>query len=118
MKSDKNNLYGMLELLSMEGVGWDVQKTSNGLHHGGMVVPDPEGMQKRLNEMDDVKVIKTFGEPPSTAITPYAGLAALDQNEQDAVLETISVSNTGLIFVEDPSGNVWEIQGQEGFELS
>ena len=52
-----------------------------------------------------------------TAITPYAGLTELDQTEQDAVLEAITVPNTVLIIVEDPSSNVWEIQGQEGFEL-
>lgn len=117
MNRDKNNREGMLELVSVEGVGWDVQKTSNGLSHGGVVVPDIEGFQKRLDGMDNVKVVKAFGEAPSTAMPSYAGLAALDQAEQDAIFEVIHDSNLPLIFVADPSGNVWEIQGQEGFGL-
>ncbi|KEF55816.1 uncharacterized protein A1O9_08567 [Exophiala aquamarina CBS 119918] len=117
MNRDKNNRYGMLELVSTEGTGWDVQTTSNGLHHGGLIVPDIEAMQKRLDGIDGVEIVKAFGQAPSIDMPTYAGLAALDQAEQDAIFGAINESNLPLIFIKDPSGNVWEIQGQEGFGL-
>lgn len=117
MNRDKNNRYGMLELVSIEGVGWDVQTTSNGLHHGGIIVPDIEAFQKRLDGMEDVKVVKAFGEPATTDTGPYAAIAALDQAEQDAIFAAAGETFLPLIFVEDPNGNVWEVQGQEGFGL-
>jgi lactoylglutathione lyase len=64
MNRDKNNRYGMVELTSLNGIGWNVEGTSNGLHHIGLIVPDIEALQKRLEEVG-AEIDKAFGEAPA-----------------------------------------------------
>jgi hypothetical protein len=47
----------------------------------------------------------------------YQEIGVLDQAEQDLIFANIKGSNSPLVWVRDPSGNLIEIQGQEGFGL-
>jgi lactoylglutathione lyase len=116
MNRDKSNRYGMVELTSLNGIGWNVEGTSNGLHHIGLIVPDIEALQKRLEEVV-AEVVKAFGEAPAVDLLAYQEIGVLDQAEQDLIFANIKDSNSPLVWVRDPSGNLIEVQGQEGFGL-
>lgn len=124
LNREKNNAEGYLELISLSVAGWDLPASSripNTFGHIGMVVPDVEETQKRLEEIE-ANIIKKFGEPPTvTGAVPNAtslgDLSELDQKEIDAILAALTPGNTPLIWVADPDGNLIEIQGQEGFAV-
>ncbi|KAK5047811.1 hypothetical protein LTR84_006476 [Exophiala bonariae] len=122
LNREKNNAQGYLELVSLSVPGWDLfasAKIPNTFAHIGLVVPDIEKTQKRLEDIG-ANIVKSFGEVP-TIVGPVANatslgdLSELDQSEIDAILAALIPSNTPLIWVADPDGNLIEIQGQDGF---
>ena len=124
MNREKNNREGLLELVSLSVPGWNLpasSKVPNTFAHIGIVVPDIEATQERLQKMG-ANIVKNFGEPMRLTgavanATGFGDLSELDQEEIDLFLKVMDVSNTPLIFVADPDGNLVEVQGQEGFGL-
>jgi lactoylglutathione lyase len=124
LNREKNNAEGYLELVSLSVPGWNLPASSripNTFGHIGMVVPDVQKTQKRLEEIG-ANIIKSFGEAPTIVgavsnATSLGDLSELDQKEIDTILAALTPSNTPLIWVADPDGNLIEIQGQEGFGL-
>lgn len=124
MNRDKNNREGLLELVSFATPNWNLPASSavpNTFSHIGMVVPDIEAAQKRLDEVG-ANTVKRFGTPLSAtgAVANATGAGDLSQfaaAELEAVFQALVVINTPLIWVADPDGNLIEIQGAEGFAL-
>ena len=124
MNREKNNREGLLELVSLSVPGWNLpasSKVPNTFAHIGMVVPDIEATQRHLQKMG-ANIVKNFGEPMRLTgavanATGFGDLSELGQEEIDLFLKVMNVSNTPLIFVADPDGNLVEVQGQEGFGL-
>ncbi|KAL9573066.1 hypothetical protein ACKAV7_002751 [Fusarium commune] len=99
----------------------------NTFAHIGLVVPDAQKIQERLETMPDVKIVKKFGEKfteltDDLVIGPAVGLpptvvAQLSLEEREAIVQGLGPSVDPLIFIVDPDGNFIEIQGEEGADL-
>jgi lactoylglutathione lyase len=122
LNRDKNNIAGLLEILSVESPRWDLPagiKVPNTFSHICMVVPNITATQERLKALG-ANIIKASGELP-TLDGPFASATgitqagdALSPEELDLILQTFVPLQTPLIFVADPDGNIIEVQNQEG----
>jgi lactoylglutathione lyase len=117
---NQHNSQGLLELLHLNVPGNDVPsstETPNTFFHVGMIVPDIEATQARL-ERFGVPIYKKIGErfPAEGPLNKAAALdpAALDPKEYEGLLEFITQLNSRVVFAPDPDGNVLEIMGREG----
>lgn len=125
LNRDKNNAQGLVEMIHLDVPRRDIVSPSeqtNGVGHIGVVVPDVEAAQSRLDAMgvDAVKVLKRVGED-----TPRFGPLAIAQGfspgvyaqigaEERVVIEkALDEINRRFIYVQDPDGNILEIQPQE-----
>ena len=125
LSRDKNNLAGLLEMISIDVdlAEGDLPKPSsertNTFGHVGMIVPDIEAAQARLEALGDVEILKRCGEP-----IPRGGKLAMAQgfspevveklgDEFGVILEVMDVLNDRFVFVVDPDGNIVEIQPRE-----
>jgi lactoylglutathione lyase len=117
---NKNNVEGLLEILSLEYPGWDLPagiKMPNTFSHIGMVVPNITDTQVRLEAMG-ANIFKKFGEPftiegPFSDATGFTQAGdAISKEEIDTIMETLGPGNTPLMFVADPDGTIIEVQNQ------
>lgn len=125
MVLQKNNIEGLLEIISLDYPGWDLPagiKMANTFSHIGMVVPNITDTQLRL-EAIGANIFKASGEP-FTINGPFADATgftqagdAISQEEIDVIMKTLVPINTPLLFVADPDGNIIEVQNQEGSEV-
>ncbi|KAH7161193.1 hypothetical protein EDB81DRAFT_784037 [Dactylonectria macrodidyma] len=127
LNREKNNSEGLLELVSLDIPGNELPastKKANTFGHIGMTVPDIEATQRRLEAYSGVEIIKGFNEDmklpsdiaTSSSLSPEA-VALLDPAELAFIMAVLSPALKGLIFVEDPDGNMIEIQPAEGSAL-
>lgn len=127
LNRDKNNLAGLLELISL-----DVEEPSeptttttttthkkDSLSHIGIIVPDMEKTQARL-EAFGVTVYKRTGDDWSRDALlglgeQYLGsISKLSEEEIDTILPIWNQMNKDMIFAADPDGNLIEIQPLSG----
>ncbi|KAM0415702.1 hypothetical protein ACHAPT_013342 [Fusarium lateritium] len=122
LNREKNNAQGLLELIYV-----DVPKNHlppsgeqpNTFGHIGLIVPDINAAQARLDTFPDVRVLKRTGAPltygteiaNATSLSP-AVVAQLDAVERTVLLKTLSFLNSPLIYLTDPDGNLVELQPQ------
>ncbi|KAF2180505.1 hypothetical protein K469DRAFT_692707 [Zopfia rhizophila CBS 207.26] len=117
---DKNNLGGLLELLEVKSQKKkrEFQATaSNTLSHLGLIVPDINATQARL-ESFGVPIIKPVGEKPSldrdSIIAKAFGFDDPTSKEaQEALPGIVQLGFTTFIVAADPDGNLLEIQQQD-----
>ncbi|OAQ97257.1 hypothetical protein LLEC1_04949 [Akanthomyces lecanii] len=95
---------------------------TNGVGHVGVVVPDVEAAQARLDALGSsaVRVLKRVGED-----TPKTGPLAVSQGfsedvyaqvppeEKRAIEAVLNENNRRFIYAQDPDGNILEIQPQD-----
>ena len=122
LNREKTNTEGLIELIHIDVPDNTLpasMDSPNTFSHIGMVVPDIEAIQGRLDSYQDVKVLKRYGEPLpiSSKIAGATGLskkfvAQLDPEEIALIQGVLTPINEPLIFVEDPDGNLVEIQAQ------
>ncbi|KAF4332115.1 lactoylglutathione lyase [Fusarium beomiforme] len=130
LNREKNNAQGLLEILYVDIPNQNIESSSqhpNTFAHIGVVVPDIEAMQKRLETMPDVRFIKKYGEKftevtNDSEVGPAVGLSPgiveqLSPEEREAIIQGLGPSVDSLIFIVDPDGNFIEIYPQEGPEL-
>ncbi|KAL2680541.1 hypothetical protein Neosp_008143 [[Neocosmospora] mangrovei] len=122
LNREKNNAQGLLELIHInvpDNYLPSSGESPNTFGHVGMIVPDIEAAQARLDTFPDVRVLKRTGEGLSfgteignaTSLSP-AVVAQLKPVEQAALIKTLSKLNSALIYVTDPDGNLVELQPQ------
>lgn len=124
---DKNNLSGLVELINLDVPGNELPAstvTPTTFGHIGMIVPDMEAMQARLDRLGVTSLKRYLEDTPADgpiAKATYLGspelLALLDEGEFEAVVPIFNSQNRNLIFVADPDGNLIEIQPQSGAAL-
>jgi len=121
----KNNIEGLLEILSLEFPGWNLPsgiKVPNTFSHIGMVVPNITDTQLRLEAMG-ANVLKAAGAPfttegPFVDATGFGQAGdAISKDEIDIIMRTLGPMNQPLMFVADPDWNIIEVQNQEGSEV-
>ncbi|KAM0286471.1 hypothetical protein ACHAQH_000897 [Verticillium albo-atrum] len=128
LNRQKNNIEGLLELIHVDVPVHDLSASSitpNTFAHIGMVVPDIEATQARLDAYPGINILKRSGAElqreggiaNATSLGPEA-VAQPDQEEVDLILSVLRPLNKPLIFVADPDGNLIEIQPQERAELA
>jgi len=87
---------------------------ANTFSHIGMIVPDVATALARIEALGDVKILSRPGEipAPGSALTKALGLGnmAADHPEAQVILGVYAEVSKALLFVEDPDGNVIEIQ--------
>ncbi|KPM35029.1 hypothetical protein AK830_g11543 [Neonectria ditissima] len=128
LNREKNNAEGLLELVYVDipdnGLAAST-KNPNTFGHIGIVVPDIQATQARLEAYgDSVEIIKSYDQnmflPSDIAnagsLSPEA-VAQLSKDEIDFILGVLIPFTKPLIFVNDPDGNLIEIQPQEGSAL-
>lgn len=127
LNREKNNAEGLLELVHLDTPDNSLPastRIANTFGHIGMVVPDILATQARLDAYPGVEIIKRTDDDlkvPSdiataTSLSPKK-IAQLSQAERDLILGVLTPFNKPLIFVNDPDGNLIEIQPQEGAAL-
>ncbi|CAM1508953.1 Fc.00g026920.m01.CDS01 [Cosmosporella sp. VM-42] len=122
INSEKNNNAGSLEMLYLDIPNKDLpasSEKSTTFGHIGIIVPDVEATQARLEGFPGVRILKNTGAPtPSEgeiAIANGFSQATWDQidDEERKVIETVlSTVNERFIYVADPDGNIIEVQPQ------
>ena len=121
MLREKNNAGGMIELMYFDVGKMDLPSSSdktNTFAHLGIVVPDIQATQKRLDGMK-VEVLKRYGDdaPNTGKLANSQGLNPDVQkklgDEFKAVHAAINGISKHFIYVVDPDGNVIEIQPQD-----
>ncbi|RGP79049.1 hypothetical protein FLONG3_2955 [Fusarium longipes] len=130
MNREKNNAQGLIEICFVDVPVKNIDSGAqhpNTFGHIGIVVPDIQAFQERLDTMPHISVLKRSGEPfveldSSIVVGPAVGLLPkaveqLDQEEREAIVQNFGQSVEALIFVADPDGNFIEVQGQEGFAI-
>lgn len=120
---DKNNAQGLVEMLWLDVPRRDIVSPSertNGVGHVGVVVPDVEAAQARLEALGTVSILKRVGED-----TPTTGALAVSQGfskevyaqvppaERAAIEAVLNENNRRFIYAQDPDGNILEIQPQD-----
>ena len=120
MIRQKNNIEGLIELVNLDFVNWDLPsgiRVPNTFSHIGMVVPNITDTQARLEAMN-ANIIKGAGETFTLdgAFADGTGFTqagdAISQEEIDLIMQTLVPINTPIILVADPDGNVIEVQNQ------
>ncbi|KAJ4118727.1 hypothetical protein NW768_010787 [Fusarium equiseti] len=130
MNREKNNAEGLLEICYLDVPVKNIESGAqhpNTFGHIGIVVPDIQALQERLDTMPDVSVLKRFGQPfieldTKTVVGPAVGLLPdlveqLDEEERRAIVQNFGQSVEPLIFISDPDGNFIEVQPQESPSL-
>lgn len=119
---DQRNNVGLLELVALEVPGWDLPNgnpVATTLSHIGMMVLDVNATQKHLESMG-AKISKAAGASfhLDDGFAIMAGLTdakergEIDQEEWDLIEEVLKPVNEPLLWVEDPDGNIVEVQQQ------
>lgn len=126
LNREKNNAQGMIEILYVDVPVNNVSATTatpNTFAHVGMIVPDIQATQTRIDSFPDVQVLKRFGEPIEFGTVISGGsslsdevLAQLDEDERKIIAASVEAINYPMIVVADPDGNMVEIQPQETLE--
>ncbi|KAF4972961.1 hypothetical protein FZEAL_9461 [Fusarium zealandicum] len=122
LNREKNNAQGLLELVHADVPDNHLPASGeqpNPFGHVGMIVPDINAAQARLDTFPEVRVLKRMGEALShgteianaTSLSP-AMVAQLDPVERAVLLKTLSQLNSPLIYLTDPDGNLVELQPQ------
>lgn len=119
---EKNNNAGLIELIFLD-VDREIppsSEKSNTFGHIGVVVPDVEAAQARLEGLPEIEFLKKVGEPTPTEgkIADSQGFypeawAQLAEEEQKAIEKIVSAVNLRFIYITDPDGNIVEIQPQD-----
>jgi lactoylglutathione lyase len=130
MNREKNNAQGLIEICYVDVPVKNIESGAqhpNTFGHIGIVVPDIQAFQERLDTMPHISVLKRSGEPfveldPSIVVGPAVGLLPdiveqLDEEERKAIVKNFGQSVEPLIFIADPDGNFIEVQPQEGAAL-
>ncbi|RBR19164.1 uncharacterized protein FIESC28_05629 [Fusarium coffeatum] len=130
MNREKNNAEGLLEICYLDVPVKNIESGAqhpNTFGHIGIVVPDIQAFQERLDTMPDVSVPKRFGQPfieldTKTVVGPAVGLLPdlveqLEEDERQAIVQNFGQSVLPLIFISDPDGNFIEVQPQESPSL-
>lgn len=120
---EKNNAQGLVEMIHLDVPRRDIVSPSeqtNGVGHIGVVVPDVEAAQRRLDTMGGVSIIKRVGEdtPTTGPLAVSQGFsrdvyAQIGREEQKVIEATLNEINRRFIYVQDPDGNILEIQPQD-----
>lgn len=120
---EKNNAAGLIELIYLDVPEKDMPASSekaNTFGHIGVVVPDVEVAQARLEELGTVEILKKIGDhvPGTGKLAEANGLSKLvwdqlNEKERTDIEQFVTTMNTRFVFVADPDGNVVEIQRQE-----
>ena len=128
LNRQKNNIEGLLELVSLEvpdNLLVPSTKVPNTFGHIGVVVPDIEATQARLDAYPGVNIVKRYGEPMTkvgaaanaTGLGPEQ-LSQLTEEEVEFLESVLLPTNEPLLLITDPDGNIIEFQSQEGVPLS
>ncbi|EWG53723.1 hypothetical protein FVEG_12093 [Fusarium verticillioides 7600] len=130
LNRENNNAQGLLEIYYLDIPTKNIESSSqhpSTFAHIGLVVPDAQKTQERLEAMPDIKIVKKYGEKftqltDDLVIGPAVGLppavvAQLSLEEREAIVEGLGGGVDPLIFIVDPDGNFIEIQGEEGADL-
>lgn len=112
----KNNNGGHLEFIHLNITGEDIPgspKQTSTLNHVGIIVPDVEATQERLEDYG-VTIYKKVGEPmpsegPLSRPATLGDATNLSDEEFAYFQEAMSQLNQLNIFAEDPDGNLLEI---------
>lgn len=121
---EKNNNAGLVEMIYLDIPGREdlpaSSDTTNTFGHIGMVVPDIEAAQARLEDMPSVKIHKRYGDATSSEGPianangfPPSAWEQIDDEERKVIEQVLSAINERFVYVEDPDGNIIEIQGQD-----
>lgn len=120
---EKNNNAGLIEMIHLDIPDKDLpasSEKSNTFGHIGIVVPDVEATQKRLESLPSVNILKNYGDdtPSEGPIAnangfPQSAWAQIDDDEREIIEQSLSAINLRFIYVEDPDGNIIEIQPQD-----
>lgn len=124
MNRQKNNIEGLIEFYFVDIPNKQLKgstEVTNTLSHIGIVVPDIEETQKRLDEYG-IEVIKGLDQKlpvnhTITKTTTFNDIFTLPKQEQDAAWAVLETMAKPTIFVVDPDGNLIEIQPETGAEL-
>ncbi len=120
LNRNKNNMEGLLELISYTGAGApDIQpstKVSNTFSHVGIVVPDVSAAQARFDQFG-WPILKRSGAPEQSKgdqPNAYGFGQVLPDTEEGPILKALKdIGLDVFMLVEDPDGNLVEIQPQE-----
>jgi hypothetical protein len=99
MNRDKNNRYGLLELLHLDSPYWNLPaggKVPNTFHHIGLVVPDVKETQARLEKMG-ATIIKGAGEAfvaddEFAVAAGFEGKGVIGKEEMDVIMAVSCIS--------------------------
>jgi lactoylglutathione lyase len=120
MVRGQTNSAGLIEVIHLDIPNEDIPASSektNTFGHIGVVVPDTEAAQARLENYPGVRILKRVGDP-----TPSEGEIAIANGfppsaweqisiKERAIIEaTLSEINLRFLYVADPDGNILEVQ--------
>ena len=116
-------MQGLLELIHYNFTDREAIKPSteitNTMSHIGLIVPDIQATQERLDKFKDVKVFKRLGEDaelkgPIANAYGVGNVFERDSEEANQIREATAMAGTkSYIFLSDPDGNYIEVQGLE-----
>ncbi|CAH0042697.1 unnamed protein product [Clonostachys rhizophaga] len=124
LNRDKNNAAGLVEMIYFDIPDKSHLQASsvrtNTFGHMGVIVPDVEAAQARLEALPGVRILKRFGAPTESegevAIAngfPPEALAQVSAEERATIAAVLSVINERFLYVADPDGNIIEVQPQD-----
>lgn len=116
--AEKNNIEGLIEFLYVEDCGGTADfmpstERINSFSHIGLIVPDIDATQARL-ERYDARIVKPAGEiiePDSVAAKAF-GFASNTAAARKALKGVEGIGFDSFILATDPDGNLLEIQPQ------
>lgn len=122
LQRQKNNIEGLLELIYVDVPSHNLPastKITNTFGHIGIMVPDIEATQQRLEKIPSVNILKGFGDslPVEGPVANALGLGAdtwaqIDPDEQQLITRVFNQVTEQIIFATDPEGNLLEILPQ------
>jgi lactoylglutathione lyase len=128
MLRDKNNMQGLLELLYLAPNATDPpparplasSRRTSSFSHMGVVVPDLDAARRRLVEHNVTILADVDGKVPDdpakllAALNAY-GAGLLPEGSEDimqGLIEGLTRSGQPAMMIEDPDGNIIEVQAQ------
>ncbi|VUC25845.1 unnamed protein product [Clonostachys rosea] len=124
LNRDKNNAAGLVEMIYLDIPDKSHLEASsvrtNTFGHIGVIVPDVEAAQARLEAMPDVRILKHVGGPTESGGEvamangfPPEAWAQISAEERATIETVLSAINERFIYVADPDGNLIEVQPQD-----
>jgi lactoylglutathione lyase len=118
LNRQKNNIEGLLELIHRADLPEPVVPSTEKLStfaHFGLVVPDMEAAQRRL-EANGANILKRVGDVPTKSYPILSVYGALNMTTEDSDELMVALGVVGakyFLLVTDPDGNFIEIQPED-----